>query len=255
MIDQEIPPLKPMTSKIQYQSVVPLRPVTGFRQSLWAIKRFCHSLAPRAFLGYGINPIAVAINGLPGEPIHRYYLEEFIGNHRYDIKGHCLEFQDSFYASRYGDGMITELDIIHLDDSAPEATIVADLTCENGIPGDTFDCIICTHVLEMVTDPERFVAELHRILKPGGILLLAVPHLLYDTNRCGELWRFTPLGLKTLLLKSFKPEHIAIAGYGNSLVAAGDIRGLPARRYSRRELERYDSKFTIEVCARVIKAS
>ncbi len=38
-----------------------------------------------------------------------------------------------------------------------------------------FDCVICTEVLEHVPRPDRAVAELSRILKPGGILALSAP--------------------------------------------------------------------------------
>lgn len=242
-----------MTTNIRDNSSILKISGAGFHRMMWPVRRFCHRIAPRLFLGHGIGPIGVAIDGLPGQPIHRYYLEQFIDRHRNDIKGHCLEFQDSFYSSRYGDGCISKLDIINLDDTAPEATIVADLTRNNGLASNQFDSIICTHVLEVVEDLDRFTAELHRILKPGGVLFVAVPHILYNTNRCGELWRFTNLGLKKLLVKHFGEKHLTITGYGNSLTAAGDIRGLVAQRFSHRELDCYDSRYVIEVCARIIK--
>lgn len=40
---------------------------------------------------------------------------------------------------------------------------------------DTGDVVICTEVLEHVDDPRRFLAELVRIAKPGGQLLISVP--------------------------------------------------------------------------------
>lgn len=218
-----------------------------------AIRRFGHRVCPRLFLGVGVGPIGVALHGDRGQPIHRYYLEQFVREFAGDIRGRCLEFQDATYSSGFGGGRVTELDILHIDDSVPEATLVADLTADNDIPGDRFDCIICTHVLEVVTDPDRFVSELHRLLKPGGVLLLAVPHILYDTTVCGELWRFTPRGLRSLLVKRFREEDIEIRAYGNSLAAAADIRGLAAREFRRKELEISDPRFVIEVCARVVK--
>jgi len=42
------------------------------------------------------------------------------------------------------------------------------------LPDDSFDAVICSHVLEHVDD-RAALAELFRILKPGGIALLAVP--------------------------------------------------------------------------------
>ena len=43
-------------------------------------------------------------------------------------------------------------------------------------PDDEFDDIICRHVAEHVPDVMAFVAELHRITRPGGRILIVTPH-------------------------------------------------------------------------------
>lgn len=40
---------------------------------------------------------------------------------------------------------------------------------------DTFDIIICNHVLEHIPDDHKAMIELHRVLAPGGWLFLTVP--------------------------------------------------------------------------------
>ena len=42
-------------------------------------------------------------------------------------------------------------------------------------PDDTFDRIICSEVLEHIPDDDAALAELHRVLKPGGMLAATVP--------------------------------------------------------------------------------
>ena len=42
------------------------------------------------------------------------------------------------------------------------------------MPDASFDVVICAHVLEHVDD-QRAIAELARIVKPGGSLLAMVP--------------------------------------------------------------------------------
>jgi len=42
-------------------------------------------------------------------------------------------------------------------------------------PNQTFDVVICNHVMEHVADDSIAMAEVHRILKPGGWALLQVP--------------------------------------------------------------------------------
>lgn len=43
------------------------------------------------------------------------------------------------------------------------------------MPAATYDAIICSHVLEHIPDDRKAMAELHRILKPGGWAILQVP--------------------------------------------------------------------------------
>jgi len=56
-------------------------------------------------------------------------------------------------------------------------------------PDAHFDAVMCTEVLEHAEAPEALVAEMHRVLKPGGSLVLTVPfaarvhHIPYDFHR------------------------------------------------------------------------
>ncbi len=43
-------------------------------------------------------------------------------------------------------------------------------------PDGSFDCITALAVLEHVTDPPAFAAACHRLLSPGGRVVLTVPH-------------------------------------------------------------------------------
>jgi len=42
-------------------------------------------------------------------------------------------------------------------------------------PDDSFDLIICYHILEHITDDKKAMGELHRILKNGGTCLIQTP--------------------------------------------------------------------------------
>lgn len=71
---------------------------------------------------------------------------------------------------------------------------------------DSFDCIFCTGTLEHVQDPWQAVRELHRVLKPGGIVHIDVPFIQGYHADPTDYWRFTIDGLK-LLCRGF--EEIA----------------------------------------------
>jgi 2-polyprenyl-3-methyl-5-hydroxy-6-metoxy-1,4-benzoquinol methylase len=56
-------------------------------------------------------------------------------------------------------------------------------------PANHFDAIILWHVLEHVTDPRSLLAEINRILKPGGVLLVSVPNFdSFEARVCKDRW-------------------------------------------------------------------
>ena len=62
-----------------------------------------------------------------------------------------------------------------------------------------FDHIILTQVLEHVPEPGKVLAELHRVLKPGGTLWLTAPLFYAEHERPYDFFRYTQFGLRHLL--------------------------------------------------------
>jgi len=63
----------------------------------------------------------------------------------------------------------------------------------------SFDTLLVTEVLEHVGDAEVAVAEIHRVLRPGGHALITVPYL-YPTHEAPyDFRRFTHFGLSAIL--------------------------------------------------------
>ncbi len=214
-------------------------------------------IPPRVRLTVGVHPVNAKDPRVydRGMPIDRYYLEAFLQECAPDIRGHCLEFFNDAYTSRFGGEKVTTLDILHKEPGNPRATIVADLTRPNAIPSNAFDCIICTYVLHSIFELETAVSELHRILKPGGVLLVAVPHIAKYLPHYTELWRFTPEGLHGVLARAFAAERVTVHAYGNSLTAVGFLRGLAAHEFTRAELAFHDPGFPVGLFARAWKPS
>jgi len=189
-----------------------------------------------------------------GLEIARFYLEHlFLQEFSSDIRGYCLEFREDCYTSRFGGDQVVRVDILNKEEGNPNATIVADLTMPNDIPSNSFDCIICTHVLHVIFEINQAISELYRILKPGGVLLAAVPHVSMCDPDWHECWRFTQEGFYLTLAKIFGGKNIIMRSYGNSLTAAGELRGLAAHEFTNAELNYHDQRFAVEVCARTIK--
>jgi SAM-dependent methyltransferase len=63
---------------------------------------------------------------------------------------------------------------------------------------EVFDLIICTQVLEYVSEPHVVIQEMHRVLKPGGVLFLSAPAI-FPVDSEYDHWRFLPSGLRSLL--------------------------------------------------------
>lgn len=78
---------------------------------------------------------------------------------------------------------------------------------------DQFDLVICTQVLEYVPESRIAIAEIYRVLKPGGALLLSVPSI-FPSDSEQDLWRFTPSSMQ-LLLNRFR--DVAIEPEGSSI--------------------------------------
>lgn len=61
-----------------------------------------------------------------------------------------------------------------------------------------FDLVIAVAVLEHVVDPERCVAEIHRVLAPGGHVYAVTPFLQPVHMGAHDFTRFTPIGHRRL---------------------------------------------------------
>ncbi len=62
-----------------------------------------------------------------------------------------------------------------------------------------FDSVICNQVLEHVFTPGEFLAEIRRVLKPGGHLLLTVPFVWDEHEQPFDYARYSSFGLAHLL--------------------------------------------------------
>jgi SAM-dependent methyltransferase len=56
----------------------------------------------------------------------------------------------------------------------------------------TFDCILCTEVLEHCPDPDQALREMCRVLKPGGRIFLTTPFLVALHEMPFDFYRYTP---------------------------------------------------------------
>ena len=65
-----------------------------------------------------------------------------------------------------------------------------------GFEDETFDVVVCLSILEHVPDPLRAIAELHRVLKPGGKVWVQLPFNFPYHESPKDYWRCSPDGLR-----------------------------------------------------------
>jgi SAM-dependent methyltransferase len=205
-----------------------------------------------------VTPIDSGFGLGRGKPVDRHYIESFLRQHASDVRGRVLEVADDTYTEQFGGARVTQRDILHVDESNPRATLVADLADADDVPGDSFDCFICTQTLTYIYDVKGALATIRRILKPGGVLLATVPGISqmspYDRDRWGEYWRFTAQSLGRLLGDAFGNPNVAVESYGNVLASTAFLQGLCAGDLRRDELEHRDQRYQMLIAGRAVKA-
>lgn len=66
----------------------------------------------------------------------------------------------------------------------------------------SYDSVLCNQVLEHVFEPDEFLSEINRVLKPGGKLLLSVPFVWDEHEQPNDYARYSSFGLHALLKKA-----------------------------------------------------
>jgi SAM-dependent methyltransferase len=87
-----------------------------------------------------------------------------------------------------------------------------------GIELANVDLVISGQTIEHCRNPFRLVAEMARILKPGGALILIAPFIWNQHRYPVDCWRFLPDGMKILIEDaglSFVKSEISFHGNGH----------------------------------------
>jgi len=177
-------------------------------------------------LGWMVNPFYLARRGLHRSLIG--LLSELRGG-VLDVGCGRMPYRRFVRAERY-----TGLDY---DTPARRADGLADVLYDGGrfpFPDAEFDGALCTQVLEHVFTPEQFLGEIHRVLRPGGALVLTVPFIWDEHEQPYDFGRYSSFGLKTLLERNgFEVLNFEKASADAGAIAqicAGWVYKLVARR-------------------------
>jgi SAM-dependent methyltransferase len=99
------------------------------------------------------------------------------------------------------------------EEASVKLTYVGDIQDMRAVKSESYDTAVCLEVLEHVPNPFQASREIHRILEPGGVLILSVPFLNRLHDEPYDYYRFTSHGLRHLLENAgFKIEVLAHRG-------------------------------------------
>jgi len=191
-----------------------------------------------------------------GTPIDRYYIERFLARHEIEIAGRVLEVGSDDYTRRFGGQRVAQIDILHVREGNPRATIVGDLTDPAVLPESAFDCIVLTQTLHLIYDVRVAVARLHRALAPGGVVLVTAPGISQiDRGEWGSswFWSFTTESLSRLFHECFGPDDVIVEHYGNVFAATAFLQGLAVEEVDTAKLDPLDKSYQVIVAVRARK--
>jgi SAM-dependent methyltransferase len=141
-----------------------------------------------SWAGMLVNPFSIARRGLLqvlrrlGPAVHGRTLDVGCGRKPYK----------PFFRS-------TEYVGLEVDSPAARAASLADVYYDGQtfpFEDRSFDSVVATQVLEHVPRPGDFLAEIHRVLRDGGVLLLTVPFVWDEHEQPRDFTRFTSFGVR-----------------------------------------------------------
>lgn len=80
----------------------------------------------------------------------------------------------------------------------PEVEIVCDLSETVPFLDNRFDCVLLMNVCEHIYEPRKILSSIHKILKPGGKVIISVPFYLKIHQAPFDFHRFTHYALQRM---------------------------------------------------------
>lgn len=194
-----------------------------------------------------------------GTPIDRFYIEEFLALRAGDIAGDVLEIGEPMYTARFGGDRVRRLEVLHIHEGYPGVTIVGDLTRPQDFEPAQFDCIVLTQTLNIIYDTHPVVHSVHKLLKPGGVVLATFPGISKlsraDADFWGYNWAFTSMSASRMFGDVFGPENVELESVGNVKAATAFLYGLAAEELTFAELAYRHRDFEVLLRVRATRSA
>jgi SAM-dependent methyltransferase len=108
---------------------------------------------------------------------------------------------------------VTGYDSLDIEARTAGVTFIASVERMTPVPDAAYDTVLCSEVLEHVSDPWSGLQEIRRVLRPGGVLLLTVPFLARLHEEPHDYFRYTEHALRATLGRlELHVDEIAVIG-------------------------------------------
>lgn len=142
-----------------------------------------------------------------GKTINRLLMNASL--RKYQLHGKVLDLGAGTIRSSYFDFFQakSKYTITSVDISAErKPDVTADLERPLPLESHLYDFVLCFNLLEHVYDHKQLLAEIGRVLKPGGALIGYVPFLVKYHPDPNDYYRYTEQGLKRLFQDAGFPQ-------------------------------------------------
>ncbi len=121
----------------------------------------------------------------------------------------CAGWEPNYYQPLFPGKRYLKQDMQDFD--PPCIDILCDITDMEPIPDESIGLVLNLESLEHIAHPQKAIDEIHRVLKPEGLLILTTVMHFKIHHAPKDYWRFTPEGIE-LLLGKFKILDCTLEG-------------------------------------------
>ena len=121
----------------------------------------------------------------------------------------CAGWEPNYYQSLFPGKRYVKQDFQDFD--PPCIDIICNICNMSPIPDESFGLVLNLESLEHISNPQKAIDEIHRVLRPNGLLILTTVMHFKIHRYPKDYWRFTPHGVE-LLLRRFKILDCTLEG-------------------------------------------